>query len=161
MGLIALCYASRAATGVGSRELREIVELAGPRNRAAGITGCLVLDGGLFAQVLEGPEAAVHDCAQRIVRDPRHSDLRVVWEAPIEAPVFPDWTMGGVDLSDRAAGGGGLDTLRLDLRRFLEETTVGSHFHFPEFFQHCVAVLREEAHHENIVVQPPGFMYAS
>lgn len=161
MGLIALCYASRAAAGVGSRELREIVAYSGPRNRVDGITGCLVLDGGLFAQVLEGPEAAVHACMQRVVKDSRHSDLRVVWESPIDACVFPDWTMGGVDLSDRAAESGSLNSLRLDLRRFLEETTAGSHFHFPEFFQHCVAVLRDEAHHENIVVQPPGFMYAS
>lgn len=161
MGLIALCYASRAAPGVGSAALREIVEQSGPRNRADGITGCLVFEGGLFAQVLEGPEKQVHECARRIASDPRHSDLRVIWDQAIDERAFTDWTMGGVDLSDRAAEGGSLHALRLDLRRFLEDTTTGSHVHFPEFFQHCVAVLREEAHREEIVVQPPGFMFAS
>lgn len=158
---IALCYFSRVGPGIGPKEVRELVGAAARHNAAAGITGCLVVDSGFFAQVLEGEEAEVKALAERISRDPRHHDMRIVWLDGIEDRAFGDWSMGGLDL-DRATDPDApvMRSLRRDLHRFLESTPEGSQKQFPEFFRHCVACLRDEILPEQIVIEPPGFLRA-
>jgi hypothetical protein len=161
MSDIALCYFSRLSEGVEGADVRSIVRVSARRNRAAGITGCLVADGGFFAQVLEGPDAAVRECFERIARDPRHRDVRVVWLEPIEARAFPDWSMGGLALDDVVAvDDATVRSLRRDLHRFMDVTADGSQSQYPEFFRHCVACLRDRVLPERIVIEPPSFLRA-
>jgi FAD-dependent sensor of blue light len=47
-------------------------------NRRDDITGALIHDDKWFAQSLEGPEAKVTAAFERILRDPRHSDVRLI-----------------------------------------------------------------------------------
>jgi hypothetical protein len=83
-----LVYASRAAPGIGIAEVYGIVRDAHARNRAAGLTGALVFLDGWFAQVLEGPPAALESCLARIRRDPRHAGLELRLQGPALCPVF-------------------------------------------------------------------------
>ena len=70
--------------------------------------------------MLEGEEAAVTELYQRILRDPRHSGSRVLWQLPIEARTFGDWSMAFRPLSD-------LDPTRLEgYSRFLESGSTDS-----------------------------------
>jgi hypothetical protein len=65
-------YVSRAAAGVGDREVVRIIRGAHASNAAEGIGGALIFLDGWFAQFLEGPPAAVGPAFARIAADPRH-----------------------------------------------------------------------------------------
>jgi hypothetical protein len=60
-------------------------------NRRDDVTGALILDHAWFAQVLEGPEAAVSATFERILRDRRHSGMRLVKMQPVSARRFGAW----------------------------------------------------------------------
>lgn len=73
MMLERIVYVSRAAAGVGREEVFEIIRVSHRRNAEAGISGGLVVLDGWFAQVLEGPAAALDACWRGIARDARHT----------------------------------------------------------------------------------------
>ena len=60
-------------------------------NRRDDVTAALVHDRKWFAQVLEGPEAAVSATFERILRDHRHRDMRLVKMRPVPARRFAAW----------------------------------------------------------------------
>ena len=53
-------------------------------NRRDDITGALIHDDKWFAQALEGPEAVVSATFERILRDPRHCEVRLIKMQPVE-----------------------------------------------------------------------------
>jgi len=57
-------------------------------NRRDDVTGALIHDDTWFAQVLEGSEAAVSATFERIWRDRRHCDVRLVKIQPVAARRF-------------------------------------------------------------------------
>ena len=92
-------YISRFATHMSARDIERIAAQSAANNRKLGITGLLVASGGVFFQVIEGPDAAVDEIYSRILRDKRHQDvltLRV--EAGSLPRLFPDWEMRKIDL---------------------------------------------------------------
>jgi len=75
---------------------QRIVALSRHHNWRAGVTGCLLFTGTGIAQALEGraePVRRLYDC---IVRDPRHTHIRIAFESGVAARSFPDWAMGFV-----------------------------------------------------------------
>jgi hypothetical protein len=66
-------------------------------NSAAGITGVLVHGGGMFMQVLEGPEQIVLRTYMKILDDKRHTDSRIIQISPIKERMFDNWTMGVIE----------------------------------------------------------------
>lgn len=54
---------------------------------------------GNFMQVIEGEEAMVRRVHARILQDPRHGGCITLLQGAIEAPAFPEWSMGFRDLS--------------------------------------------------------------
>ncbi len=66
-------------------------------NAQVGITGALYYSGPHFAQVLEGPRAAVLLLIAAIAADPRHSDVTIVQEEMVPARTFGGWAMAYVD----------------------------------------------------------------
>jgi len=62
-------------------------------NRRDDITGALIHDDIWFAQALEGPETMVSATFERILRDPRHSDVRLIKMQPVPARRFAAWWM--------------------------------------------------------------------
>jgi Sensors of blue-light using FAD len=72
-------------------------------NRRDDITGALIHDDKWFAQALEGPETLVSATFERILRDPRHSDVRLIKMQPVETRRFAAWWMACVPRSHENA----------------------------------------------------------
>ncbi len=69
------------------------------RNRLEAVTGLLFADGESFVQVLEGPDAQVIACYERILQDERHAHIRLRSLTSIDDRDFPRWSMCGLTLS--------------------------------------------------------------
>ena len=70
-----------------------ILRFARPENGMNGITGLLLAANDRFLQVIEGPEESVSLTMDRIREDPRHHDIAILADRPIEARAFADWAM--------------------------------------------------------------------
>ena len=81
-------------------DLRTLVSQSAENNRAANITGLLILSGDSFLQVLEGPADDVNRLFRRIMADPRHQNIRLISYEQIGPTYFDDWDMHLVDLFD-------------------------------------------------------------
>jgi len=95
--LYSLAYVSHntiAATGAElEAEIDRILGRARDNNRRLGVTGALLYSAGCFAQVLEGPLAAVETVFEQIQCDPRHRDVTVLHFKPAESRSFAGWSM--------------------------------------------------------------------
>lgn len=74
-------------------EVQQILASSRANNMREGVSGALLYNAGMFAQVLEGPTAAVGRIFEAIQRDPRHSEVVVIESAPAMQRDFPDWSM--------------------------------------------------------------------
>ena len=97
-----LVYASRANFSAGTdnatvnADVARILMQSRRNNPAKNITGVLVHGGGLFMQVLEGPEKEVLRQYVKILDDPRNSDARIIQVSPANNRLFDKWSMGGI-----------------------------------------------------------------
>ena len=97
-------YISRHARHMTTADIGNIEEVSARNNAAQDITGIFMSSGGLFYQVLEGPEVAVDALLTKIARDDRHVDLVVLGEPQMaEHRLFPDWAMRKFDPADTSA----------------------------------------------------------
>ena len=71
-------------------------------NARVGLTGALIFNMGMFAQVLEGRQAEIETTFERIQRDPRHSDVQLLAFEKVASRGFPSWSMGFVGQSRHA-----------------------------------------------------------
>jgi hypothetical protein len=65
-------------------------------NALVQITGALIFNSGVFAQVLEGSLIEVENTFERIQRDARHGDVQVLAFDKAASRGFPSWSMGFV-----------------------------------------------------------------
>jgi hypothetical protein len=75
-------------------ELRDILGTARTFNPSQGITGMLLYRDRFFIQVLEGEQEPVEALFKKIARDPRHMNVLMVYNSPIEKRSFEKWSMG-------------------------------------------------------------------
>ena len=87
-------YVSRASTPFDHAAIEPLLARWRSSNERRGITGCLLLAGRCFAQLLEGDRATVQSLARRIVADPRHCEVRVLSEGSRNEREYVGWTMG-------------------------------------------------------------------
>ena len=92
--MMALIYTSRAKREMRASDLDELAESARLHNVQVGVTGMLLYSHRRFLQHIEGDDDDVEEVFARIAADPRHSDIRVHTRHPVEARLFPDWSMG-------------------------------------------------------------------
>jgi hypothetical protein len=97
--LVRLLYASRAAVPLAESVIAQILDRSRRHNPEHGITGILCHDADRFIQVLEGGRDAVCELYNRIVRDPRHLQVRILLYEEISQRRFGGWTMGQVDVA--------------------------------------------------------------
>ncbi|MCH2077554.1 MAG: BLUF domain-containing protein [Rhodobacteraceae bacterium] len=97
MDLKFLLYFSHALIDDDPHEHNKILQACHKRNVPIGLTGFLHREGDFFVQYLEGPEDQLNNAMQRISKDPRHTDVQVAIEGPLEARQLPDWQMGFVN----------------------------------------------------------------
>jgi hypothetical protein len=94
-----ITYVSRFAKPISESELEKLGELSAENNKNLGVTGVLMTSGGIFFQILEGPEEAVDQVYSAISADSRHTDL-VVLELVLDIARrnYPDWSMKTINL---------------------------------------------------------------
>lgn len=99
MELFRIKYASRFAANLDRTEIESLVRKSASNNARLGITGVLAAVGGVFLQVLEGPEPQVRALLRRIECDPRHRDfLTLRTHTSSSPPLFPSWSMRLLEL---------------------------------------------------------------
>ena len=94
-----LIYRSHSLLPDGGKDaagLAAILKQARAGNAERGITGALMLYDDWFAQVLEGPQAAVETLFARIKQDPRHNSIRLYDAGTVPARLFGKWAMAVV-----------------------------------------------------------------
>ncbi len=97
--LVRLLYASRAAAPVNQDTIESILEQSRRYNPTLGVTGILCHGGDVYMQVLEGGRAVVNGLYNKIVRDPRHTEVLLLHYEEVAERHFAGWTMGQVNLS--------------------------------------------------------------
>lgn len=102
MALFQLLYLSRTRLDWTEAELAALAAHAQDRNTRDALTGLLLYGNGHFLQLLEGRRQPLLLTYDRIARDPRHTDLRVLLDASVARRTFPRWAMGLLNLD--AAG---------------------------------------------------------
>jgi hypothetical protein len=104
MIIVRLTYYSRnrvaRSSGPGSDPIHDILIESVANNRRDDITGALIHDDKWFAQALEGPETTVSAAFERILRDPRHCDVRLIKMQPVAVRRFAAWWMACVPRSE-------------------------------------------------------------
>lgn len=88
-----LIYASRPAGSPDSSTIEAIVETARRKNQEEDVTGLLYVSPGAYLHALEGSREAVNRAFQRIGRDPRHTDVTLLFYAAIQSRAFSDWAL--------------------------------------------------------------------
>lgn len=103
MSINQLVYISQATRKMSSDELRDIQATAKENNQHIDVTGSLFYNGGWFLQVLEGPLATLNALYNKIEKDPRHKNSRVLYNEPAKFRTFTRWSMNMTNLEDRQA----------------------------------------------------------
>ena len=91
--LATIGYISNAIELLKKGEIESIVKNAITYNRAHGITGVLYSANGKFLQFIEGERIEIETLYEKILKDNRHSDVVIVYDADIDKRSFGDWDM--------------------------------------------------------------------
>ncbi|MNH51676.1 Blue light- and temperature-regulated antirepressor YcgF [compost metagenome] len=96
MPLHRIIYVSEAvgAAGTSLLSIAEILGVSERNNRRDHLTGVLLGHNGRFLQAVEGARTDIDRLMDRLRRDPRHVNLRLLSDQPIAARMFGDWAMG-------------------------------------------------------------------
>jgi Sensors of blue-light using FAD len=97
--IVRCLYASRSTAPLDATIVNSILEQSRKNNPRRGITGLLCYTGDIFVQVLEGGRDQVCDLFNDIVKDERHSNVRILVFEEIAERQFSSWTMGQVDIA--------------------------------------------------------------
>lgn len=92
MAVFQLIYASRPF-GYDELSLVGILAAARANNQRDGISGCLICREDLYLQLLEGELKPIVTVYDKILRDPRHTEVRLLCSGDVAARQFPDWAM--------------------------------------------------------------------
>ncbi len=87
-------YISNFARSMSDEELNELARKAAEKNAENDITGVLMANGGVFFQVIEGPEENIDKLYSTILKDPRHEKIITLGiETGHFERLFPNWHM--------------------------------------------------------------------
>ncbi|MDP9084692.1 MAG: BLUF domain-containing protein [Pseudomonadota bacterium] len=131
MTLYRLVYYSRnCVQGTAAEvaaEVNAILKSAQRNNAPLGVTGALIFNAGMFAQVLEGDRQDVALTFERIQRDTRHGDVQVLAFEEVPYREFPSWSMAfvgrsreGENLFGHIAEATGFEARRMEGERIFE-----------------------------------------
>ena len=92
--MLSIIYTSKATTHVTPEMVELISETSARNNRLIGVTGLLLYGSGNYLQVMEGDAEHVGPLFQRIQKDSRHTDCKVLHRQPTGKRYFEGWQMG-------------------------------------------------------------------
>ncbi|KOR36897.1 family 3 adenylate cyclase [Planktothricoides sp. SR001] len=94
-----LTYISRFSLNLTAADIEKIGKISQQNNQARNITGVLLCLDGMFFQILEGEAEDIDQIYQRILDDPRHTDILCLKsELNVTERLFPEWSMQIIDL---------------------------------------------------------------
>ena len=99
MSLFRIIYVSTVDDDFQACDIEGLLEECKANNRRQGITGLLCFNHLYFLQYLEGEEQHVRDTFEKIKRDNRHSDVKIIESNFEGSRMFENWEMGYVFLS--------------------------------------------------------------
>lgn len=102
--MIQVSYLSRATRDMSATDLLSLLMHAREKNTASGITGLLLYGNGTFLQVIEGEDAVIDGLVDRLGRDSRHADVRILSRRAVPERQYSDWSMGFEQVSEGALG---------------------------------------------------------
>ncbi len=79
--------------GFDEAMLAGILSSARRNNPRDDITGALICRHDLYLQLIEGPPAAIDALYDRIERDDRHCEIRLLLKEEVSSRMFPAWSM--------------------------------------------------------------------
>ena len=91
--LIELTYVSEPAQKMSFLGLMRLLYHSYANNQALDITGALIYENNKFGQVIEGFEKDIQVLWQKIQKDGRHKNVRLIETKPISERSFSKWTM--------------------------------------------------------------------
>ena len=91
--LRAIVYVSSATRALSQAEIDRLLYSARARNQTEGLGGLLLYCDGNFMQYIEGPRDPLLRVYGLITADPMHSGIVEIFNAPIDAREFEDWSM--------------------------------------------------------------------
>ncbi len=98
-----LIYVSNRTDPTDAMLVRDIAIEASQTNRTMEISGILMAVGNFFLQVLEGQRENVDALLEKIGKDSRHTDIRVLYRGALPDRIFGQWSMGCVHSQDSIA----------------------------------------------------------
>ncbi|MBF0329366.1 MAG: EAL domain-containing protein [Nitrospirae bacterium] len=102
-GVYTVIYVSRAAESVDEGEIFKILNTAQKFNAEQGITGFLLFNNGYFMQLLEGRKESVDALLEKIAKDERHKDFKIILRTTNQQRLFQDWSMGYWNMKNTGA----------------------------------------------------------
>ena len=111
-----LAYESIAKGGLSAVDIDEILETSRAKNSECGITGCLVYYNRRFIQFLEGNQQTVQELYQKIKKDDRHRQVRIIAENAVEKRTFPEWGMAYFPIDQNNFSHSELEQFRRNLK---------------------------------------------
>ena len=120
-----LSYSSRATQDISEEVISGILTTSRERNKAIGVTGCLVFHKFSFIQIIEGEKNHIKSLFEDIRRDKRHSDVTLLWEGKNNGRNFSDWYMAYFTESKERSGSGEMRNFERNLF-LLSELSAGS-----------------------------------
>jgi hypothetical protein len=94
-----LFYVSVETHPLSEQDIKELLNKSRQKNIALGITGILIYYKRHFLQILEGEKEEIFKLFFTIKADQRHASVILVFDQPIEARSFQDWTMAFLNLN--------------------------------------------------------------
>lgn len=91
--LMSVSYISKATQDMGVLALMRLTDQAAQINQRLGLSGVLFYENQHFGQILEGPHNEVLKIWEKIQRDPRHQQVRLLKMEEVEKRSFPAWSM--------------------------------------------------------------------
>lgn len=98
--LFHLGYESSATYPMNATDLEALLMVSRANNVRDKLSGMLLYKEGNFLQVLEGEKDQVLSLTAKLRRDPRHTNMLVLFSGAIEARTFEGWSMGFNHLTD-------------------------------------------------------------
>ena len=92
-------YISSFVQEMSDEELEQLAHQAAKKNAENDITGVLMAKGGVFFQIIEGPEENIDKLFSNILKDPRHEKIITLGiQVGDLKRLFPNWHMKEINL---------------------------------------------------------------
>lgn len=97
--LLRILYSSKTHDRLSQSDLTKLLLQSRENNQRIHVNGILCYNHTDFIQVLEGPEIAVINLYQKILKDERHHECKLLNICLNNKYIFKNWSMGYIDIS--------------------------------------------------------------